>query len=248
MSTSGINALSITQSGLGTTSTPSNSQQAAAKTLGQLLQDIESGNLSGAQKDLTTLNQQLGIQQGQSQTGDSSNPLGALLSSLNKDLGSGNIASAQSDVQNFLTALEGSSSAAGASGASASAAAGPAAPTGATNSTSSASSNSGGISDALKQDFLTLIDNVQSGNVQGAQSAYQNLTSLLSGSSDPQSSSSSSSSSSTHSSSQGSAFRNLINNFGNSISSGDLASAQQQLQSYFQSSGHGSGVFVTANA
>lgn len=244
MSTSGINALSITQSALDTPSTTSNSQQAAAaKTLGQLLQDIGSGNLSGAQKDLTTLNQQLGIQQGQSQTGDASNPLGTLLSSLNKDLSSGNIASAQSDVQNFLTALEGSSSTAGASGAAAST--GAAVPTDTTNSTSNASSNSGGISDSLKQDFLTLIENVQSGNVQGAQGAYQNLTSLLSQGSDAPSSSSSSS---TQSSSQANAFRNLINNLGNSISSGDLANAQQQLQSYFQSSGQGSGVFVTANA
>lgn len=241
MSTSGINALSITQSALDTTSTPSNSQQAAAKTFGKLLQDIESGNLSGAQKDLTTLNQQLGIQPGQSQTGDSSDPLNTLLSSLNKDLGSGNIASAQSDVQNFLTALEGSSSTAGASASSGTAAAGQAAPTDTTNSSSNASSNSGGISGSLKQDFLTLIDNVQSGNVQGAQSAYQHLNSLLSGSSDAPSSS-------TQSSSQANAFRNLINNLGNSISSGDLATAQQQLQSYFQSSGQGSGFFVTANA
>jgi hypothetical protein len=225
MSTSSIiGPLTFAQTQLNNTSASSTSQQSAAKTLAQLLQDIESGNVSGAQKDLTTLNQQLGTSQSQSQ---SNSPLSTLLTSLNKDLGSGNISAAQSDVQNFFTSLENSSSAT----------------TAASDASNSTGNNSNSVSDPVKQDFLSLIQDVQSGNLQGAQSAYQKLTSLLSQNSDAQSSSSS-----TQSSSQSSDFQKLINNLGEALSSGNLTTAQQELQTYFQSGSQSNGTFVATSA
>jgi hypothetical protein len=243
MSISGLSALSITPAPLDTTSASSSSQQDATKTLTQLLKDIESGNISDAQKDLATLNQQLGS----SQSGNSNSPLSTLLTALGKDLGSGNISGAQSDVQNFFNSLEGSGQAgSGATGQASGSSASPAASTDAAGGSSSTS----GIDGSIKSDFLALLQNVQSGNLQGAQSAYQKLTSLLSqnGSATSGSATSNTQNASSSSSTQQDPLQKLLNALGGSLSSGNLAVAQQELQAFFQSSGQGSGVFVATNA
>jgi hypothetical protein len=254
MSISGLGALSITPASLETTSTSSSSQQDATKTLTQLLKDIESGNISDAQKDLATLNQQLGS----SQSGNSNSPLSTLLTALGKDLGSGNLSGAQSDVQNFFNSLEGGGQTSSASGAGSQANGNSASPAASTNE-GSGSSSASGIDSSIKSDFLSLLQNVQSGNLQGAQSAYQKLTSLLSQNGSGASSSVSGSSgtgnsgtgstqnASSSSSTQQDPFQKLLNTLGDSLSSGNLAAAQQELQAFFQSSGQGSGVFVATN-
>jgi hypothetical protein len=78
-------------------------EQAAAKTLGQLIGDVQSGRLSAAQTDLASLTQQLGA----SATSDATSALGKLLTELGGDLSSGNLSGAQASVGGFLRTLSG---------------------------------------------------------------------------------------------------------------------------------------------
>ena len=86
-------------------STPNSPQavneQSAAKTLGQLISDVQSGNVSAAQTNLSLLNQQLGS----SVTSEATSPLGELLTQLDGELEGGDLAAAQASVGSFLAAL-----------------------------------------------------------------------------------------------------------------------------------------------
>jgi len=65
------------------------SPQAAAKTLGQLIRDVQLGSLPNAQTDLATLTQQMG----------------RLVAQLGTDLGAGNMGAAQTAVASFNATL-----------------------------------------------------------------------------------------------------------------------------------------------
>jgi hypothetical protein len=78
-------------------------EQAAAKTLGQLIRNVQSGSLSAAQTDLASLTQQLGP----SAATEEPSPLGTLLTRLGGDLRAGDLPSAQANVGSFLTTLSG---------------------------------------------------------------------------------------------------------------------------------------------
>ncbi len=76
-------------------------EQAAAKTLGQLIGNVQSGSLSAAQVDLASLTEQLGS----SASSEAASPLGRMLTQLRGDLRAGNVCGAQASVQNFLLSL-----------------------------------------------------------------------------------------------------------------------------------------------
>jgi hypothetical protein len=76
-------------------------EQAAAKTLGQLIRNVQSGSISAAKTDLASLTQQLGP----SAASEEPSPLGKLLTQLGTELGSGDLSGAQASVGSFLSAL-----------------------------------------------------------------------------------------------------------------------------------------------
>jgi hypothetical protein len=72
--------------------------QALGRDLAQLFQDIQSGSVTNAQKDMTALNQL-----GASQIFGADSSTGELLANVQKSLGSGDISGAQSALQSYLS-------------------------------------------------------------------------------------------------------------------------------------------------
>src|ERR1700755_2781219 len=143
----------------------------------KLGQDLQSGNLTQAQSDFSTLSQELpnGGQFGASSatsaagvtSSTSSNPVLQAFQSLGKDLQSGNLSAAQQD---FAT-IQQSAQQAQASGQAHHGHHHHHASSGDTNTTSPVST--------LQQDFTSLGQDLQSGNVTSAQQAYASLQSDL---------------------------------------------------------------------
>ena len=77
------------------------SPQAAAKTLGQLIRDVQLGSLPNAQTDLATLTQQIGL----NASTEAESALGRLVAQLGTDLGAGNMGAAQTAVASFNATL-----------------------------------------------------------------------------------------------------------------------------------------------
>ncbi len=154
----------------------------------QLGQDLQSGNLTQAQQDFTTLSQNIpGLSQtsgatqhasrrpaptGTSQT--STNPLVQAFTQLGQDLQSGNLQAAQQDFTNIQqTAQQNAQQATQQSGGhhhhhhhveSSQ-----------DSSTSSSSSSSSQQTNPIAQAFSTLAQDLQGGNLQGAQQAFATL-------------------------------------------------------------------------
>ncbi len=209
----------LSSSSLSTSSTNS-STNAFATALANLFSSIQSGDTTNAEKYLSQ------VQQLTPSNADSSSPLGTFLSSVSSALDSNNISAAQT----ALTTLEGQF-------------------TTATTDTSSNSSSTNNTVSAFAQDMVSLFSSISSGDLAGAQSAYDNLTSLLLGSSSSTSSTSGAtdtSSSTSSSSSTDSSFTSLLQKIGSALSSGDINSAQTALDSFLQSLASGSLVSTTA--
>jgi outer membrane protein assembly factor BamD (BamD/ComL family) len=127
------------------------SQQSFQKEFQQLGQDLQSGNLSAAQADFATLQQN---SPSSSATVSTGNPIASAFSQLGKDLQSGNLTAAQQDFTNIQQEVQSQSTQAhhhhhhhgGGAGASEQ-----------TN---------------LSQEFAQLGQDLQSGNVSAAQQAY----------------------------------------------------------------------------
>jgi len=82
---------------------PQSQSQKLQQSFQQLAQDLQSGNLSQAQSDFSSLQQLLPVSQSNLVTGipsgaQSTNPLATAVSQLAQDLKSGNLAAAQSDL------------------------------------------------------------------------------------------------------------------------------------------------------
>jgi hypothetical protein len=140
----------------------------------KLGQDLQSGNLTQAQSDFATLTQELpNGQQLASGSGStnasgasSSNPILQAFQSLGKDLQSGNLTAAQQD---FAT-IQQSAQQAQASGQ---------AHHGHHHHHGDGSGDANSTSNTLQQDFTSLGQDLQAGNVTAAQQAYSSLQSDL---------------------------------------------------------------------
>jgi hypothetical protein len=152
-----------TQNSQNVQNTPSNFQQIKTE-FQQLGQDLQSGNLTQAQQDFTTLSQNIS---GAAQS--NTNPAAQAFTQLGKDLQAGNLQAAQQD---YATVQQGfqqnAQQAHGHHGRHHHHAEGA--------QFSSASSQQ---DSAINQAFGTLAQALQSGNLSGAQSAFATLTSDL---------------------------------------------------------------------
>ena len=129
----------------------------------QLGQDLQSGNLSAAESDLATL-QQNGPQSNSSSSSQNSSPIGKGFNQLSKDLQSGNLSAAQQDYstiqQDFQNQSAQSKSAQGHHHH---------------HHASGSDSNRASSSSAISQLLNELGSALQSGNLSSAQQAYSSL-------------------------------------------------------------------------
>ena len=123
----------------------------------QLCQDLQSGNLSAAQSDLTTLQQSMPQAGSASQ---SSSPIAQALSKLSQDLQSGNLSVAQSDYSTVQQDFQ-------SQGAQAQSASG--------HHHHHSGSSGSSSANAMEQLFNELGSALQSGNLTNAQQAYSSL-------------------------------------------------------------------------
>ena len=143
--------------------TPSNFQQIKAE-FQQLGQDLQSGNLTQAQQDYSTLSQNL-----PGATPTSSNPVLQAFAQLGKDLQAGNLQAAQQDYTTVeQDAQHNAAQIGGHHGHHHHHA-----------ESSQSSSSSSQQANPIAQAFSTLAQDLQAGNLSGAQSAFATLTSDL---------------------------------------------------------------------
>ncbi|MGB6687533.1 MAG: hypothetical protein WBE76_06800 [Terracidiphilus sp.] len=224
-----------------------NRQPSFGSDLRGLVSAIQSGNSSGAQQFLSQ------IQKFVSTNANSNSPLSQFLSSVSSALSNNDIAGAQSALATFQSQRSH----------------GPAAGTGTNGTGGTPGANggtttggaTGGATATLGQDVLALFTAIGSGNLQNAQSAYDNVTSLLlggtSGSSPtpaptpataPVSSSTSTAAApaaSTVESSGNAPFASLLAQIGSALSTGDIDSAQTAVDTFLQNLSAGSLVGAT---
>lgn len=223
MSISGIQSNSLlselSSSSVSSTSSNQNKFQSA---LNNLFAAIQSGDTTDAKKYLSQ------VEQLTPSNADSSSPLGQFLSSVSTALENNDISSAQS----VLTTLKGQQPPAGPP---------PPPPSGSDSASSTVSE--------VAQDVVSLFSSISSGDLTGAQKAFNDLTSLLTGdsSSSSVSTADTTSSSSTGTSSSGeTSFASLLNAIGAALNTGDMSSAQTAMSSFLQSLSKGSLVNTTA--
>jgi outer membrane protein assembly factor BamD (BamD/ComL family) len=155
---------SLTQNAQSTSKASGSSFQQEFQQLGK---DLQSGSLSAAQSDFSTLQQ--------APTSQSTNTVGQQLSQLSQDLQSGNLAAAQQDDATLQQALQSNGtqghhhSHRGGGGALAS-------DSSALPTTSTASAATGSSSNSL---FQQMSQALQAGNISAAQQAYSNLGAQL---------------------------------------------------------------------
>jgi len=205
----------LTASSTSSTSATASSKNPFDAALSGLMSSIKSGNTSDAEKYLAQLEKLTPA------NADSSSPLGEFLTSVSSALSTGDISAAQT----ALTTLKAAS-----------------APSSSSTSSATDSSSSTGISQ-LGTDVLNLFGSISSGNVSGAQSAYDALSSLLLSS---DSSTTSTSSSATSSSSGNDSFTKLLSQIGSALSTGDISTAQTALDGFLKSLSSGSLVNASA--
>jgi hypothetical protein len=212
-----------------------------AHDLHSLASAIQSGNTSGAQQALATIQQQVPA------NANATNPLSQFLSNVTTALSNNNIAGAQTALTTFESARRSQATAAApAPVATAAPAPAPAkAPVTAPAATPAATTTGG-----LGQDVLSLFTAIGSGDVQGAQSAYDTLTSLLlsgtGASTASQASAASTGAASATPSATGGAFDALLSKIGSALSTGNINTAQTAVDSFLQGITGGSLVSVNA--
>jgi hypothetical protein len=211
-------------------------QGSFASDLANLVTSIQSGNASNAQEYLTKVEKLV------PSIVDSKGPLGTFLSGVSSALSNNDISSAQAALSTFENRR----------------APGSTSGSGTTASTPPASSSGGSTTNALGQDVLNLFTAIGSGNLQGAQSAYDQVTSLLLGGSSGSSSSPISKPSvasttspastglSSGSAATGASFVALLSQIGSALSTGDIDTAQTAVDSFLQTLTSGSLVGATA--
>ena len=161
MSVSGLSGSSFFQA-YNTGSVQQNRFQQFQKEFQQLGQDLQSGNLSQAQSDFATLQQNA---PSSSSSASSSNPLTQAFSKLSQDLQAGNLSAAQGDYSSIQQDLQ-QNAAQGAQGHH---------HHHHHHADSSQDSSSNGPGSAINQAFSLLGQDLQSGNLQAAQQAYATL-------------------------------------------------------------------------
>ncbi len=130
-----------------------NKMQQFQKEFQQLGQDLQSGNLSAAQSDFVTL-QQLGPQSSSTSSAQSNSPIAQAFNQLAQDLKSGNVSAAQQDFAKIQQAFQNHAS----------------------QSRGHHHHHGGGDSGStISQLFDQLGQALQSGNLSGAQQAYNSL-------------------------------------------------------------------------
>jgi len=175
---SNLFAAGAAQNAQSSQNSPSNFQQIKTE-FQQLGQALQSGNLTQAQSDFTTLSQNLSSASQSSATSTSAatgnNAVAQAFAQLGQDLQSGNLQGAQQDFTNLQQDLQQNSSqqVAGHHGhhhhhAESS-----------QSSSSSSSSSSSQQTNPINQAFSTLAQDLQAGNLSGAQSAFATLTADL---------------------------------------------------------------------
>jgi outer membrane protein assembly factor BamD (BamD/ComL family) len=162
MSVSGISGSSFFQA-YNTGSVQRNRFQQFQQEFQQLGQDLQSGNLSQAQSDFATLQQNA---PSSSSAASSSNPIAQAFSQLSQDLQAGNLSAAQTDYSNIQQDLQ-QKAAQGAQGHHHHHHHMP--------TESSQDSSSSGPGSVIDQAFGQLGQDLQSGNLQAAQQAYATL-------------------------------------------------------------------------
>ena len=201
-------------------STSSTSNQNSFDTaLSNLISAIQSGDTTSAEKYLAQ------VQQLTPANADSNSPLGQFISSVSSALDSNDISAAQT----ALTTLESQPAPSNVQG--------PPPPSDSSSSTTS----------EYIQDIVSLFSAISSGDLSGAQSAYDSLTSLMqSNAASSTTSSTDTSTSSSSSTSDGAALASLLQQIGTALSSGDISSAQTSLDSFLKSLSTGSLVSASA--
>jgi hypothetical protein len=131
-------------------------QQSFQKEFQQLGQALQSGNLSAAQSDFATL-QQNSSSASATASASSSNPIAQAFSQLGKDLQSGNISAAQQDFSNIRQDTQSQSTQAS---------------SGHHHHHHGGGGAGGGEQSNITQEFAQLGQDLQSGNVSAAQQAY----------------------------------------------------------------------------
>lgn len=192
--------------------------------LANLVSSIQSGNSSNAQQYLTQIEKLV------PSNANSNSPLSQFLSSVSSALSNNDIAGAQSALSTFENQR----------------APAPASPSATTASPAPATAAGGSTTNPLGQDVLSLFTAIGSGNLAGAQSAYDTVTSLLLSGSSSSPSSAVSTAASSGSSSTSSSFVSLLSQIGSALSTGDIGSAQTAVDSFLQSLSAGSLVGATA--
>jgi outer membrane protein assembly factor BamD (BamD/ComL family) len=162
MSVSGISSSNLYNYSAQNLQTQINQVQQDFKQLGQ---DLQSGNLSAAQSDFTTL-QKIKPQSSSTSASQSSSPLAQAFQKLGQDLQSGNLSGAQQDYssiqqdfQNLATQMQGHHHHHHGGG----------------ETSTSGSSTSGTSAGAIGQMFSQLGQSLQSGNLSSAQSEFASL-------------------------------------------------------------------------
>jgi hypothetical protein len=126
----------------------------------QLGQDLQSGNLSAAQQDFTTL-QQLGPQNSSTPSAQTNNPIAQAFQQLSQDLQSGNLSAAQQDYAQIQQDLQNRPAAQN--------------PTMEGHHGHHHHHGGGGESSEISQLFSQLGQALQSGNLSSAQQTYNSL-------------------------------------------------------------------------
>lgn len=203
-------------------SSSTSGQNAFGTALDNLMNAIQSGDTTSAQKYLAQ------VEQLSPNKTNGSDPLGTFLTSVESALSNNDIKAAQT----ALTTLESSTAANG------------------TDQTSLSSMDSSSLSE-LGSDLLSLFSAVSNGDLSGAQTAYNNLTSLLgtsssSSSSDTSSTASTDSSSSSSSSSSTNFFTKMLTEIGTALNNGDVSGAQAILNAF--AAGLSSGSLMNTSA
>lgn len=162
MSVSGISSSNLYNYSTQNVQTQINQVQQDFKQLGQ---DLQSGNLSAAETDFTTLQKAI-PQSSSTSSSQSSSPIAQAFQQLSKDLQAGNLSAAQQDYssiqqdfQNLATQMQGHHHHHHGGG----------------GSSTSGTSTSGTSASAISQTFSLLGQSLQSGNLSSAQSEFASL-------------------------------------------------------------------------
>lgn len=230
MSISGISSFSAASSDVMATQNRQPPSQVFMQQLQTLFDDIQSGDLSAAQQDYSQIESSASTSSSSTaSSSDQNDPMSQLLSQVGSALQSGDITSAQSAVTEFQKNAPPPPPSGGAGGM----------PSGGGQSLTA-------DQQSFRDDFLNLLDAIQTGDQSGAQSALSSLQSMLSasgsstGTSSTGSSTSTSDSASSSASTSGSssstlapdAVLQLVEQLSKALQSNNMTTASQEVSAF----------------